>query len=466
MDRIASIRSRPLPVLAAAVMAISGIATATPLAPLSAQQAYPQVEVRQVMGSRGGEPWGGTARVDLDRDAFVVVLEIGADSRARVVFPETPRDRGFVRADRRLYVPLPSADVMFIRAQQARVPTIVAFASDVAPDLTAFAASRNRWEYQFAVDVSSRPEDAVRDLAMIIFGDPDMPYSVSQSAIAPSLSIDAQRMLASCGYNLGTPASADFYRFLWDMYGPFPLSGSTTLPPVGASSWYFGSGMSAFIPFPLHGFSRSTESTLWNAYGSMCDPLMRRRPLFMAVMPVLPVLPGDSSGVDTTGSKVPVPRDRQADGPPSTVDEVGIIPAAPAAARRDRITASSETGAMRRTPLVREASEELIQRRDMADLVARRAAGAGDVAANGRRGGSGSGFGPVARSGRGSTGSTSRADAPARGGSASSGGSSSARGSTAGSGSAGSSSAGRSTETRAGSGGRSETGRPGTGGRP
>ena len=84
-------------------------AAATAPTVLTAQDAYPQVDVRQIRGT-GVHSWANSARISIDRDAFVVVFEFGVDGRARVLYPETPKDNGFLKASRKWYVPLPSAD--------------------------------------------------------------------------------------------------------------------------------------------------------------------------------------------------------------------------------------------------------------------------------------------------------------------------------------------------------------------
>lgn len=445
-------------VLSAATLLLIGV----PMAVASAQDAYPKVEVRQLAGA-GSRSWGSSARVKLDRDAFVVVIELGVDGRARIVFPASPREKAYVRADRALYVPLPSADVMFIQTQRVRTPAIVAFASDVAPDLSAFTAGSGRWDYQYAVDFNGRTEDAVRDLATLIYGNPDMPYSVSQSHIAPTLSAFAQNLLIDCGYVLGGSTSIEFANFLWDLYGPWTLRG-TPLPisPFSQAFWSYGV-VGAYMPLGLTGFSRYTSRGLWNRFGAGCGGLRYHQPFTIAVLDESAFSPYNSEGVDNRGAVVPPPQNRTGGDPRSTVDGVSLSPASPAAiARRENAVASAVSSAQdARTLPVREAHQDMMQRADIARTIAflatqERIAANGGVQQSGRRsaasafgGSAGYGGSGVTRSG------TSMGAGTSTGVTGSSGGVSSAGGAGSGSSSAGEASRGGSTGGgRAGEGGR------------
>ncbi len=429
-----------------------------PLAGLSAQDAYPQVEVRQMVGT-GVATWGTSARVSLDRDAFVVVFELGADGRARILYPARPRDDGFMRASRKWYVPLPSVDAVFIQASSMRTPTVVAFASDVAPDLSEFTENGKRWDFMFSIDDGAGREATLRDLATLIFGDPDMPYSVSESRLAPSLSLGAQQALRSCGYQVGAYGSPGFYDFLWDMFGPYyglgygansPWQDVNTIAPWHTNNFIYG------FYYPNLPFMRYTTGSLWNQYAGGCDGLRRFTIGSLAFLDNnRQPTPGPA---DTTG-RLTTPRDLERRGPDGRVNGVGIVTASEAAmlGRKNGVELAATHIEGKLGSLTRETSQDMVQRQEIASVLAQLQGRVNSGTASNSRGGR---FEPIGRQG-----SSSGYDRPTRSGSTGSSGSSSAGSSSGGSssGSAGSAgSAGRSGESRGGA-GRSSTGRGGTG---
>lgn len=372
-------------------LATMALLVAPPLAgSLAAQEALPRAEIRQVMGG-GTFAFSGTGRIKLDRDAFLVVFELGADGRARVLYPMTPRDRGFARADRAFYVPLPSADVPFIRASQLSVPVIVAFASDLQPDLSAFTESGRRWDYQYATDGNEPIESTLRGLAELLYGSADMPYSVATRELSPVLSSFAQRSLVSCGYRYGDGFSSNFNRFLWDLWGPLSLADASwrldqIYREIQWSQWNYG-GWGNVFGQSMFGFGRSTSGALWDQFGAVCDPIGRDFRFIALTQPNQWVPQQGGPDVPT----VPGPTDRPGNAPPGTVTDVGIELATPAdmsrragrvsrgaeALAEARVTASA--GAKARGALTRETTQDLVQRqeieRTMFLLTAQRAAG-------------------------------------------------------------------------------------------
>jgi hypothetical protein len=354
--------------------------------PLSAQEALPRAEVRQVMGG-GTFAFSGTGRIKLDRDAFLVVFELGADGRARVLYPMTPRDRGFARADRAYYVPLPSADVPFIRASQLSVPVIVAFASDLQPDLSEFTDSGRRWDYQYATDGNEPLESTIRGLAELLYGSADMPYSVSTREFSPVLSSFAQRTLVSCGYQYGGGFSSNFNRFLWDLWGPVSLLDASwrldqIYREIQWSQWNYGGWGNLFGP-QTFAFARATSGALWDQFGAGCDPLGRDF-RYLALLP--PVQPGPQPPAGDSGNMAPPPKDRPGTRPPGTVTDVGIELATPEDMRRRSASVTREGQALTasraleaRGPLTRETTRDLVQRQEIERtiflLTAQRAAG-------------------------------------------------------------------------------------------
>lgn len=442
------------------------LAAFVPLHGVSAQTAYPEVEVRQILGSGVGT-WSNSARVSLDRDAFVVVFELGADGRARIIYPESPRENGFMRASRNWYVPLPSVDAMFIQATTMRTPTVVAFASDLAPDLSEFTDEGRHWDYMFSIKDGVSRETTLRDLATLIFGDAEMPYSVSESRIAPTLPPSAQSALRTCGYQPGAYGTASYYEFLWSMFGPFYGWGyganSTAFNAVTFAPWSTSNFVNYYsFASASSAFTRFASTGLWTRYGMTCDPL---RQLLATHVVLLPERNGPGTPADSL-----MPRDSLKRGPHGRVGDVGIVPATEAArlerAGAVKLAASELEVAV--GSLTRQSNEEMVQRQEIASLLAQlrvmRALGKDNIDARDlqairtfgtvERKGFGSGFNKSIGRASTSTASGSSTAGSSGSGSSSSTGSSSSAGSE---GSAGSS--GRATETRGGT-GRGGTGRP------
>jgi len=354
-------------------------------APLGAQDALPRAEVRQVMGG-GSFGFSSTGRVTLDRDAFLVVFEIGADGRARVLYPMTPRSSGYTRADRPVYVPLPSADAPFIRAAELRVPTMVAFSSDLEPDFSEFTESGRRWDYQYAAKSFEPLEFTVRGLAELLYGSADMPYEVAARDLSPVLSSAAQRSLVSCGYNFGGSFSPGFNRFLWDLWGPVSLLETSwrlddIYRDIQWNQWTWGGPSLAYAFAPAF-FMRATSRPLWDQFGAGCDPLGRD----FRYIALLPPVQGVPHPPDTDTPMAPVPEDRPGNRPPGTVTDVGIELASPTEmSRRSARVArgGAEMARIRETdargPLTRETTRDLVQRQEIERtihlLTAQRAAG-------------------------------------------------------------------------------------------
>jgi hypothetical protein len=474
-------------------LAIAVTAALLTVGTLPAQDALPKVRLTQMVGA-GSIGFGGVGSARLDRDAFLVVLEIGADSRARVVFPASPGDPAFVRADRLVRIPLPSADAAFIRAAELRVPDLVAFASDMAPDLNAFTERGRRWDYQYTVPWSASLEETVQDLATLLYGSADMPYRVETRRLFPQLSTYAHRTLASCGYNTSSPYSPAFNLFLWQSFGPVSVLETSWMIEQRYRNFQWEGPfwfMSAMLPQSF--FRRSVGLDLWNTFGAGCDPLQNR---FRNV-----ILASGRPGVGTPQSTppdvtIPVPSDRDPEAKPPIVPGVEIIPTTPEAMTRrgDAVTRVADGRAELRQadarapeargPLTRESNYDLVKRQEiatvMAYLTSQRLAGrtgsvmdafervrAGQILANGTEatGRQGRLSGPTVNRGAGSSGFGSGIDR-AGGGSGGFGGSGSVgasggAGAGVGSGSMSGGSEARGGEARGGGGGRgSGTGRP------
>ncbi len=442
-------------------------ALVSPMVQAGAQELLPRVEVRQVGDLRWA--WQNEARVKLDRDAFLVVVELGADGRVRVVYPERPSQSAYTRSNRPLYTPLPSSDALFIRSSWVRVPTVIAFASDVAPDLSSFSSDGKSWEFEYNVADNAGEREVVNAIAEVLYGSLDMPFSIATARSAPVLSASAIGVLASCGYALGGDIANDFRSFLWDAYGPLAIGSRRMFFGDYGSDWHRNLFLSTYMPFPFSSFQRSIGGGLWNRYGAGCPGLNRQAPLFFVAsnagrMPT----PPDSAGTDTTGVTPPKDQERL---PPKAVDDVKLVPASPAAIEKrtnavreavSKVVTSSGDGVAERS-----ARSELVQRSQVAQAIAminaRNALGVdgGNDAANSRRGlvrraaSGGSG-------GYGGSGTVTRASGSGAGGGSTGVGTSSGSAGSSSAGSGASSGEGRGSEARGGAtgGGRTGTGRP------
>ncbi len=374
-------RRAPRRLAAAAALA----ATLFGALPAVAQDALPVVRLSQMPGT-GNAGFGGAASVRLDRDAFLVVLEIGADHRARIVYPASPKDRGFARADRIVRVPLPSADAAFIRTAELRVPEIVAFASDMAPDLAAFTENGKWWDYQFSVMPGAGLEETVRGIAELIYGSADMPYSVATRRVFAQVPTFAYSALQSCGYNMNSPYSDRFNQFLWQSFGPVSVLETNWMIEQRYRNFQWEGPfwfMAAMLPNSY--FSRSINMGLWNTFGAVCDPLRGQfRYLDMvnlAYNPGVPVTPPGEEGPED-GPEVPPPADRDGEVKPPVVPGVEIVPASPRDMQRraESVTrvATARNEAMRggqqaleaRGPLTRESNYDMVKRQEIATVMA------------------------------------------------------------------------------------------------
>ncbi len=436
----------------------------SPVASAAAQELLPRVEVRQVGDLRWA--WQNEARVKLDRDAFLVVAELGADGRLRIVYPERPGQSAYTRSQRPIFTSLPSSDAMFIRATWVRVPTVIAFASDVAPDLSSFSSDGKTWEFEYNVSEGASEQEVVRAMAEVLYGSPDMPFSIATARSAPVLSASAIRTLASCGYALGGDVANDFRSFLWDVYGPMAIGSRRGFFGDYGSDWHRNLFLSTYMPFPFS-FQRGVGSGLWNRFGAGCPALNRQMPFFfVASNDVRLPPPPDSIG------DVEPPKDRDGKKPPGVVDDVELVPASPAAierrsnAVRDAATKIATATGSSSGVAQRSERSDLVQRSQVAQAIAmlnaRSALGMDgtDGRANQRRGWVRNATG--GSGGYGGSGTVTRASGSGSGGGSTGVGTSSGSAGSSSAGSGASSGEGRGGEARGGAtgGGRTGTGRP------
>lgn len=428
-------------------------ALVSPVAMLSAQDELPKVRLTQIVDPQFG--YGNDARVRLDRDAFLILLEFGADGRARIVYPERPTDSPFTAGGTQLFVPLPSADAMFVRTARVTVPTLVAIASDLSPDLSSFTATGREWDFDYEIPRGTTRVQMIRALAAIIYGGEDMPYSFQTQDLAPQLSPFAISALNSCGYLFGSEISPGFNNFLWQSFGPYPLG---FWPHGGISPWSatLGGG-SRFGLFPM-GFRRYVDSGLWGQFGAGCAPLQRQR-FFYAMAD--PRNPGDIP--PDNGDEVaiaPLPKDRDPLARPPVVPDVGIL-TAEQARRGASVAAADKAVIAKATAPVRANSEQLVQRSQVVELI-RQISAQQTLGINGRLAAQNAGPQRVQRSGGGSSAGTGGVRRASSSGGSSGVGSSGSVGSSSSGGSVGSGSSSGGGADRGGSAG---GGRSGGGGR-
>ncbi len=428
----------------------------SPIAAAGAQDALPKVRLTQMVDAQWG--YGNDAWARLDRDAFLVILEFGADGRARIVYPESPRDSPFTEAGNAVQAQLPSADAMFVRVARVHVPTLVAIASDLAPDLSTFTSTGNTWDFDYDIPRGISRNQMVRALAAIMFGGEGMPYSFELRDIAPQLSNFAVGALNSCGYLFASEISPSFNNFLWQTFGPQPVG---FFGGGGFSPWLATAGGGVrFGLFPL-GFRRYVDAGLWGRFGAGCEPLARQR-YFYAIGERGPgEIPPDN------GDEValaPLPKDRDPLGRPPVVPDVGIEVASPAEqARRGALVkdAAGNLVAQKPTAPVRSEAEQLVQRSQVLDFV-RRLSVQQSLGFDGNRvAAQNAGRRPVQRRGAGSSGRVGGVQRTSAGGSGAGVGSS---GGSSGSGSSGGS-AGSGSSSGGDRGGSAGGGRAGGGGR-
>ncbi len=349
-----------------ATLALAG-ALLSPIASVIAQDALPKVRLTQMVDPQWG--FGSEARVRLDRDAFLIVFEFGADGRARLVYPESPRDSPYTVGGTSVLASLPSADAMFVRTASIRIPSLVALASDLAPDLSSFTAEGRVWDFDYEIPRGTTRVEMIRALAAIIYGGEDMPYSFELQELAPQLSAFAVNTLNSCGHIFGSEISPQFNSFLWQAFGPYALG---AFPRGGVSPWFSTvGGGSRFGLFPL-GFRRHVNSGLWGRFGAGCQPLNRQRPFY--IVDNRPT-PQDTPGENPDDMRlIPVPTDRDPNAPPATIPGVGITPATPLpkAARAQPVKdAVAKASDQKPLPLVRTEANGLVQRAQVVEFIRR-----------------------------------------------------------------------------------------------
>jgi hypothetical protein len=186
-----------------AAVAAASVGTSARADQPSGAEDPPHLRLAQRIGADGaGQP---TVTLQVDRDAFLVVLEVGVDGRLRLVHPASPSDAPMVAAGTSVPVRLPSfaaqgfdaSTGMPSAAVRTMVPEpfVVAFASDVGAKLDLFGAGDGGWRYQFVVDAALTPPVLAEQLAARLF-EAGVPFSVETAVLSPPLTSAAAFRLA------------------------------------------------------------------------------------------------------------------------------------------------------------------------------------------------------------------------------------------------------------------------------
>ena len=173
-------------IAAAAMVTTEAVAQRSP----SAQdQSVPQLSLSGTADVRTLGQWPGIS-LTVDRDAFVAVFAVTRGRREyplQVLAPQNPSAKGFVKRGERLRVRRLAKDEMLHLVNWGEAPVVVAFASTVRPDLSAFMGGRNQWGRDLLLDTAATSQQAlVEILGKSIFG-ANVPYdAVVSSASSPT----------------------------------------------------------------------------------------------------------------------------------------------------------------------------------------------------------------------------------------------------------------------------------------
>ncbi len=167
-----------LPAVALVVTAFPPVAFAQSVAAV-----VPQVVVNTRDAIASATPWPGVD-VRVDRDAYVTMFAVargGRDLPIQVLSPGNPGDKGLLKAGRSYQPRQLSSIELWHLADFGAAPLVIAFASNVKPNLTALADGR-RWSNALFVADSAAPNtrELVNALAKEIYG-LNVPFSVSVS---------------------------------------------------------------------------------------------------------------------------------------------------------------------------------------------------------------------------------------------------------------------------------------------
>ncbi|WP_284352552.1 hypothetical protein [Roseisolibacter agri] len=192
-----------------------------------------------------GTTAAGTTYFTTDRDGYAAAFAVTRDGRLRVVWPESPEDRGVVRAGKTYRANGSFAQYgAWLTGARNAVPYVFVLVSDERPDLSRFG-SGSKWKYQVTLDKLGRDaEDAIQSVASIVLPGPDASYAADYSYISPRLSGQAQMLALYCGVRNTDARNYDYFRDLWATFDPW----DNTLGAISfASAWNFWPG--SLFPF-------------------------------------------------------------------------------------------------------------------------------------------------------------------------------------------------------------------------
>lgn len=222
----------------------------------------PQLSLSGTSNVRALAQWPGVS-LTVDRDAFVAVFAVTRGRREfplQILAPQNPSAKGFVKAGERLRVRQLAKDEMLHLVNWGEAPVIVAFASTVRPDLSAYVGGRNQWGRDLLLDTAATTQQELVDvLGKSIFGrDAQYDVVVSTASTPTPLSryADVWAFDNSC---LGE--ASRWTRF--SGYAGYGLYGWMDLDPIVRVA--MGSG-SIFMPW---GWSSGLPITLFSGVGQV-----------------------------------------------------------------------------------------------------------------------------------------------------------------------------------------------------
>ncbi len=271
-----------------------------------------------------GTTAAGTTYFSSDRDGYAAAFAVTRDGRLRVVWPESPEDRGVVRAGKTYRANGSFAQYgAWLTGARNAVPYVFVLVSDERPDLSRFGAG-SKWKYQVSLDKLGRDaEDAIQSVASIVLPDPGASYAADYSYISPRLSGQAQMLALYCGVRNTDARNYDYFRDLWATFDPW----DNTLGTISfASAWNFWPG--ALFPFGTSrgslAFYADRASRASAAFWGGCPAFTPYRTLayrqqYAYGVPTLMVQP--STLVQPTVPTQPLSPTMQAPGTPAPVDD-------------------------------------------------------------------------------------------------------------------------------------------------
>ncbi|MEN9507996.1 MAG: hypothetical protein RLZZ621_559, partial [Gemmatimonadota bacterium] len=133
--------------LAALLAAHVGVATLFATHATAQDRPVPQLSLSGTANVRTLAQWPGLS-LTVARDAYVAVFAVTRGRRElplQVLAPRNPSDKGMVKAGQRLRVRQLAKDELLHLVNWGEAPVVVAFASTVRPNMSAFDGGKDTW---------------------------------------------------------------------------------------------------------------------------------------------------------------------------------------------------------------------------------------------------------------------------------------------------------------------------------